>query len=277
MPKDFTYTSQEGNHISISLYGWENFDTQPCLIYLHGFKGFKDWGFVPYAGKYFEERGMSFLAFNFSHNGIGEDGLNFTEVKKFEKNTFSLEISEALEIIQLATHTNFFGKDLRNKLGLIGHSRGGGLAILAGKEAKEVSAVATWAAVSTFERYPKEDRQKWKKKGYQEVKNSRTGQVFKLGLELLDDIEKNGKSRLNILKNVRELKKPLLVLHGQEDETIPFFEAEHINVYADVRQTTLRLIPNAGHTFGAKHPFEGSNPALDELLELTYEFFLEKF
>ncbi|MEZ4849881.1 MAG: dienelactone hydrolase family protein [Bacteroidia bacterium] len=114
-------------------------------------------------------------------------------------------------------------------------------------------------------------------KGYQEVKNSRTGQVFKLGLELLDDIEKNGKSRLNILKNVRELKKPLLVLHGQEDETIPFFEAEHINVYADVRQTTLRLIPNAGHTFGAKHPFEGSNPALDELLELTYEFFQEKF
>ena len=273
MSKDFSYTTQEGNDISITFYPTKDFKSQPCVIYLHGFKGFKDWGFVPYAGEYFAKNGVSFICFNFSHNGIGEDKLNFTEFDKFERNTFSLEVSEALEIIQLAAHTDFFGKDLGGKLGLIGHSRGGGLAILAGKAAPRIQAVSTWAAVSTFDRYNKETRQKWRKQGFLEVRNSRTGQTFKLGLDLLDDVEKNAKSRLHILNTVRELDKPLLILHGQEDETIPFFEAEHLNVYSDPSLGILRLIPNAGHTFGAKHPFEGSNPALEELLELSLNFF----
>jgi len=39
-------------------------------VYVHGFKGFKDWGFVPYIGETFASKGFAFLTFNFSHNGI---------------------------------------------------------------------------------------------------------------------------------------------------------------------------------------------------------------
>ncbi|MEM7368446.1 MAG: dienelactone hydrolase family protein [Bacteroidota bacterium] len=273
MKQDFTYKSQDGHHIEISAYGVDHFGERPCLLYLHGFKGFKDWGFVPFAGEYFVKAGFSFIAFNFSHNGIGADPLAFTELEKFEKNTYLRELKETEELIHLCVHTDFFGMYLKHKLGLIGHSRGGGVALLSGNNSPDVSAVCTWASISTVERFTKQQRETWRKQGYWEVVNSRTKQVFRLGLDMLNEIERFGKSKLNILKAVQDLDRPLLMLHGQEDESVPFFEAEQLNIYADPARARLRLIPNAGHTFGAKHPFEASGKALDEVLDLSADFF----
>lgn len=275
MTKDYTYTTQAGNAIRMTLYGAESFGDQPCILYLHGFKGFKDWGFVPFVGEYFAKNGLSFLAINFSHNGIGRNPLEFTDLDKFEKNTFSLETSEALEIINLVSHTHFFGKDINDKLGVLGHSRGGGIALLASSENDNVAAVATWAAVSTFDRYSKKVKQAWRTKGFMEVKNSRTGQVMRMGMGALNDLEKFGKSALHILNKVRKLEKPLLVVHGREDETVPYHEAEHINIYGDPSQTFLRLIPNTGHTFGSTHPFDEPTEEFEQVLSVTASFFKE--
>ena len=68
------WSFKKGNVLNLTLYGADSFGDHPCLIYLHGFKGFKDWGFVPHAGHFFARNGFSFLTFNFSHNGIGPDG-----------------------------------------------------------------------------------------------------------------------------------------------------------------------------------------------------------
>lgn len=274
MTKDFSYTTSGGHQTDITLYGADNFGDQPAVIYVHGFKGFKDWGFVPYAGEYFAQRGVSFITFNFSHNGIGKDPMNFTEFRLFEKNTFSLEVSEVLEIIHLTTHTNFFGKDLRFKPGIIGHSRGGAIALIAASQAPSVAAVATWSSVSTLDRYTKEDRQKWRKRGYQEVINSRTGQVFKMGIPILDDIEKYARTKLNVLQAVKNYKRPLLIIHGQDDETVPNYEAEHLNIYGDPANTSMSLIPGGSHTFGATHPFSETTPQLEMVLENSLGFFL---
>lgn len=273
MSKEFSYTTRKGHTIKLSLYGEHILGEAPCILYLHGFKGFKDWGFVPYAGRYFAQAGFSFLCFNFSHNGIGAQPDVFTEFDKFQHNTYSLEMEESLEIIHLVSRTNFLGRDLNHPLGLLGHSRGGGIALLAAQQAAEVSAVATWAAVSTIDRVSKKDREVWRKQGFREVVNSRTGQVFRMGMDMLEDIEKYSKTRLHILDASRQLNKPLLLLHGEADESVPYFEAEQINIYADPGNTQFRLIPHAGHTFGARHPFEASTPQLDLVLELTRDFF----
>jgi dipeptidyl aminopeptidase/acylaminoacyl peptidase len=275
MVQHFTYATREGNELPISLYSRDDFGQRPCILYLHGFKGFKDWGFVPHAAHYFVAQGFSFVAFNFSHNGIGEDGETFSEVARFERNTFSLELGEAQEMVRMLAHTNFLGADLRKPLGLLGHSRGGGQAILTAHTSSEVKAVATWAAVSTFDRYGKEAKEAWRKRGFYEVTNSRTGQVFHLSTKLLDDLEAHGRSSLNILEAARNLQKPLLLVHGQGDETVPYFEAEQLNIFAEPRLTTLSLIPKVGHTFDTRHPFDQSNEAFDRVLAQTADFFRE--
>ena len=273
MTKDFSYTTQAGHTVNMTLYGADDFGTQPCLMYIHGFKGFKDWGFVPYAGEYFASNGISFLTFNFSHNGIGPDMLNFTELDKFERNTLSLELAEVGELIRLISDSAYFGQPLRHRLGLIGHSRGGGIALIAAQKYAQISAVASWSAVSSFDRYDKKVRQDWRKRGYHEVTNARTGQAMRMGTAMLDDLDRHGRTSLHILNAVQALRKPLLILHGQDDETVPFFEAEQLNIFARPDVAMLRLIPNTGHTFGAKHPFDGTSEALELALDTSLDFF----
>lgn len=273
MTRDFIYQSKSGDSITLSLYGAEHINKWPLIIYVHGFKGFKDWGFVPYMGEYMSRHGLCVLTFNFSLNGIGEQPDEFTELDKFEANTLTREVNETMEIIKTCTQTDLLGEVVDTKIGLLGHSRGGGIAILAGKKMKEVSAICTWAAVSTFDRYDKKTKQKWREKGFHEVLNKRTGQVFRLGKDLLIDLEKNAKGSLNILDSVRTLEKPFLIIHGHDDETVPFYDAEQLNIYASPELTTLRLIPKTGHTFGTKHPFDTTNEQLELALSTSGEFF----
>lgn len=273
MRQDFQYQTKAGHSIDLSLYGVDSFGERPCILYLHGFKAYKDWAFVPFMASHFVEQGYNCLCFNFSHNGIGADGETFTDFAAFEQNTFSLELSETLEVIHLLAHTDFFGRYLSKPIGLVGHSRGGGLALLAGQQSRDIKAVCSWAAISKFNRYNKAQKEQWKRQGYLEVKNSRTGQIFRLGRKLLDDVEKNHRKHLNVQQAVRDLNKPLLLVHGATDETVPYFEGEELNIFSDPSMSQMSLIPGGTHTFGTKHPFEGSTPAFDLVLKQTTNFF----
>jgi predicted alpha/beta-fold hydrolase len=100
MNNDFILETADKEKLGITVYGIDgSFAGKPCLIYVHGFKGFKDWGFIPFAAEYFAERGFLVITFNFSHNGINGNKLVFTELDKFANNTFSREISELKEVI----------------------------------------------------------------------------------------------------------------------------------------------------------------------------------
>lgn len=273
MRKDFSLKTSLGNTINCSLYARLPFGEQACVIYVHGFKGFKDWAFVPYVAQQFVEAGFAFLAFNFSHNGIGEDMLSFTEESKFEKNTYSLEVSEVQEVIKATCHTDFFGGKAHAGLGLLGHSRGGGMSLLATARQAEIQAVCTWASISSVDRYSKAYMQEWEKKGYTEVVNSRTGQVLRMGENMFKDIKKNGKKSLHILNAVRDINRPFLIIHGQNDTSVPPHEAEQLSIFADASQSQMRMIPNANHTFGAVHPFQQSTEELDLAIGYAQDFF----
>ena len=55
---------------------------RPVVIICHGFKGFKDWGFHPFIGEALAAAGFVAVHINFSHNGVGEDLLEFTELDR---------------------------------------------------------------------------------------------------------------------------------------------------------------------------------------------------
>ena len=269
MKKDFVLISQRNEKIRITTYGLE---TSPCLIYVHGFKGFKDWGFVPYLGEYLSSKGFFVITFNFSHNGIGDSPLEFTELEKFAKNTFSLEVEELNEVIN-AYQFNFFGGNTSKDVGLIGHSRGGAIALLAANKNKDVKAVTVWASVSKLDRYSERQKEEWRKKGVFEVLNTRTNQVMPLYISLLDDIEQNKNGKLSLKKAAGELNKPLLILHGEQDLAVKVDEGKEIFSWANKELVDFYSIKATGHTFDIKHPFEGSNPKFDFVLNKTEEFF----
>lgn len=272
MSKDFILNTARNERLRITAYGFENLQSHACLIFVHGFKGFKDWGFGPYIGEYFGNKGFFVITFNFSHNGVGDKLTEFTELDKFAQNTFSLEIEELSEIIA-AYKNGYFGENLNKRIGLLGHSRGGAISLLTAKQRKDINAVALWSSISTIDRYSEKQKEKWKKNGYFEVFNTRTKQKMKLNLSLLADIEKNRVNSLNLELAVKELKRPLLIAHGEQDLAVPIEEAEQLFEWSDKNLTEFHRIASVGHTFNMKHPFDGSNVQFEELLKITKNFF----
>lgn len=272
MSKNFILETSRKNFIRISAYNHENISNLPCIIIVHGFKGFKDWGFFPFAAKYFANKGFFVLTFNFSHNGVGDNLLDFTELNKFAANTYSLELEELNEIIDNYSK-DFFGEVKNKKIGLLGHSRGGGVSILAAAERNDINSLAVWASISRVDRYNEQQKIRWRKDGFLMVQNARTKQEMKMNVTALDDIEANKDDSLNIKKAVKNLKCPFLIAHGQQDLSVKISEAEDLHNWSDHSYSEIFKIPGTGHTFDVVHPFTGSNSKLDILLDKTTNFF----
>lgn len=273
MVQHLSYSTERGHPMGISLHGAHLSGDAATVVYLHGFKGFKDWGFVPYIGERLAAAGMRMLAMNFSHNGVSErtGSTNFTELEKFRDNTFSLELEEAREVIGKYHAGELLGAKAGQPLALLGHSRGGGIALLAAAH-PAVKAVCTWASVSTFARYPQHVIDLWRQQGYLEVTNARTGQVMQLGYQLHADLQAHIDGKLSVERAVGALAKPLCIVHGTDDEAVPVADAHAIFEWADLAQAELHLVSGAGHTFGAKHPFAGSNAHLEEAIRHSIDF-----
>ncbi|MBS4034937.1 MAG: alpha/beta hydrolase [Ignavibacterium sp.] len=272
MSKDFILKTSRNDILRITAYGMKNLASSPCLIFVHGFKGFKDWGFWNFTSNYFADKNYFVLSFNFSHNGIGDNPSEFTELDKFANNTISLEIDELNELIE-NYRSGFFGKTNNKKFGLLGHSRGGAVSILAASENKAVSALTVWASVAKIDRYTERQKNEWREKGYVEILNARTKQLMRLNVTLLDDIENNKDSSLNLEKALNSIKIPFLIVHGEQDVTVPFKEAEQLYEWSDKNNSEIEIIRSAGHTFNIVHPFSGSNEKFDMVLTKTEKFF----
>jgi pimeloyl-ACP methyl ester carboxylesterase len=113
----------------------------------------------------------------------------------------------------------------------------------------------------------------WRKRGYADITNSRTGQVLQLDTSLLDDVELHGKTKLNIEGAAARIKVPWLIVHGTADETVPSSEAEHLHSLSK-GSSTLRLIEGANHGFAAKHPLTEVPPVLEKVVLETVKFFV---
>lgn len=272
MREDFSFFTSSGNKIRVSLFSDKSRTSKPCLILVHGFKGFKDWGFWPYTAEFFSKNGFNVFSFNFSHNGVGESLTEFDEIEKFAKNTVSLEISELNEVIDKIINSQFYEINCK-ELGIIGHSRGGAVSLLVSSRNKYVKSVALWASISKLDRYTERQKAEWKEKGFLEVLNTRTNQLMRLNVDLLYDIEQNKNTSLNIEWAVKNLNKPLLIVHGEQDLTVPIQEANQIYEWSDKNLTVLKILKATGHTFDVVHPFTGTNKKFEEVLSITLNFF----
>jgi len=245
----------------------------PLLIVCHGFKAFKDWGPFPAIGRRFAEAGFASFVFNFSHNGIGPEPRKFSERDKFYKNTVSLELTDVEELVDavIAGKVGAGAVDPA-RIGIVGHSRGGGVAIVAACERESIKAVAGWSTVGRFDRYSETMKARWRMQGYLGSNSSKSSDPFRIGPALLDDIEANAK-RLDLEEAVRRLKKPLLLVHGSADIPVPLDEASRLFEVSDKSMTKLVVLEGAGHMYGARHPYSHPAPVLEHVIEITTEWF----
>ena len=275
MNQNYSITSSLGGKISITTFGNQDTSQKSCIILVHGFKGFKDWGYAPYLGEYFSNKGHFVITFNFSHNGIGENKFEFTELEKFANNTFTREITELQDVVR-AYQNGEFGLVNNPSIGLIGHSRGGAIALLTASKLQNVRAVSTWGSVATLDRYSERQKENWREKGFFSVMNMRTKQEMRLNISLLEDLEVNKGNSLNIEKAIGELKKPLLIMHGSEDLAVKIDEAKMLFNCSNKETTEFKIVENTGHTFGCVHPFKGTNDKFDFVLKSTLDYFNNK-
>jgi uncharacterized protein len=242
---------------------------RPAIVVVHGFKGFKDWGLWPSLAERLSRAGFSAVTLNLSGSGVDDTG-EFVFPERFGHNTFSAELQDLRRVADALT-AGELGVAPPTTLGLLGHSRGGGTAILFASADPRVAALVTWAAISTVERWPAAERAAWRAAGVHEVKNLRTGQVLPQYTDVLDDIERNADA-LDIEAAAGRMTAPWLIVHGENDEAVALLEGQRLAAAAPPG-TRFLPIEGAGHTFGAAHPWRGATPELERAMEASLAFF----
>lgn len=267
--EEFEVRPPHGDPIRGDVRWSEGTEPESAVVVAHGFKGFKDWGFFPWLAERLARAGHAAVTFNFSLNGIGPSGDRFTELEAFARNTFSRELEDLHQVLDRTARGDLLPAAPR-RTGLLGHSRGGGAAVLVARERDDLDALVTWAAVATFDRWGHEVKRTWREEGRTWIRNERTGQDLPLDVVLLDDLEGN-RDRLDVEGAAREVRAPWLIVHGEEDESVPLEEGERLARAAP--RARFQAVAGAGHTFGATHPFAGPPPALEEAVGATVAHF----
>lgn len=254
---------------------------KPVLLFAHGFKGFKDWGHWHLLFEAIAREGFVCVRFNFSHNGISPPhSTDMVDMVAFQQNTYSRELEDLDRVITWVTGADLIPKseaDLQ-KIGLIGHSRGGPIVLIQTAVDDRIKAVATWASVHGLDYYWKMKGpaflDSWKRKGYDVVINGRTGQEMPVGYGLYEDFIQSGE-KLDVQRVLERLHKPGLIIHGLADLAVPVDDAWQLKKWQPAFR--LELIPGADHVFGGRHPYEKEDlPNASVLLkELTSGFFKE--
>ena len=244
----------------------------PTVVMVHGFLGFKDWAFFPWLADLFAQAGLPAVRFNFSGSGMGaqKDG-PFTQLDAFEKDTITKQVEDLHAVLDALKNGSLApGLPAREKAVLWGHSRGGGICLLAAVDREEVAGIAAWAAISRVNRYFFEMKKAWREKGFHPIESSRTGQALKYSTDLLEDVEKWGAAG-DIPAFLHRLDVPVLFIHGTQDDSVKPDESESLAALHP--RSSLAILAEANHKFNASHPFTGPPPVLLDAAARTLRFY----
>jgi dienelactone hydrolase len=241
---------------------------RPAVFVVHGFKGFKDWGMFPALAERVARAGFTAVSFNLSGSGVDQQG-EFSQEQRFAQNTWTIELEDIARVMNGAERGDL-GFAPTSRFGMVGHSLGGGAAILLAARDPRIKALATWAAVSKPNRWESQVEQ-WRADGRIDIVNSRTGQVLPMYVDRLEDIESNAEG-LDIRAAAARVMVPWLLLHGTGDASVPIEEGEALAQAAVQHSARAIFYDGANHTFGAVHPFAGFTAELAQAVDETVKW-----
>lgn len=205
--------------------------------------------------------GFTAVSFNFSGSGVA-DGDQFTDLDRWEHQKPSNDLAD------LGIVLDHFAAEGAGWFGLVGHSRGGGLAVLRAGSDPRVKSLVTWAGIDDFLRWPAEDIARWRREGKIDVVNQRTGQVLTIGRDALDDIDQHP-AELDIMAAAGRVRVPWLIVNGDADPVVTLDVAERLKAASGSPRTELLPVAGGDHVFGSRHPWRGATPEFDLALDHT--------
>lgn len=241
---NFTLTTARGPLI----YATAHTPSQPRGLFIccHGFKGYKDYSFFPLLCNTIAKNGIKAIRFNFSHSGVTDDFSSFSQLELFSKDTYSKQIDDLSRVV--VQHRG------RMPVVIFGHSRGGITASLFCSQQPTSSTVAGLIMASSPHKaiwIDQETENLLRSQGEITVESSRTGQQLKLTSKWINEVDENP-YQYDPLEAVSRLKCPVLVLHGDADDTVPRNSADELARRA--RTASLRVIQGANHTYRCPNP-----------------------
>lgn len=272
---NFAIEAPKGNPIEAEIFYPTNPQKLlPIIPIVHGFTGFKNWGFIPYIAQALEQNDFAAVTFNFSHDGIQEDRDWVVHTKIFEQNTISLEVEDLRLLVTSIKNGLIIPKFIQKllnteKISLIGQSLGGAVSLIYSAKYGNIDKIVMLGSVGTLFRYTKRQIQEWEKSGFLEFINSRTGQTLRISYTYIQDIYQNDYKLENYLRSINI---PVLYIHGSEDVTVPLSEIQDLFRKSANPLASLEVIRNTGHTFGIEHPFTKPTTALTKAIQKTINF-----
>lgn len=255
--RNLTWKGSREKPLILDAFWPEGTEKLPVVLFAHGYKGFKDWGAWDLFGKKIAEAGFLFIKFNFSFNGgTLEQPVDFPDLEAFGNNNYSTEVGDISRMMDFIYQSNILPRVRieEENTTLIGHSRGGGMAILAAGLDDRINKLVTLASISDLVRRQPTGAllERWKINGVSHVMNKRTKQQMPHFYQMHEDYMENIHI-FDIPMMARKLSIPWLIIHGTSDEVVDFSEAEELRSFND--KSEFEAMEGVNHVFGAKHPW----------------------
>jgi uncharacterized protein len=235
----------------------KNNKKKPVVVFSHGFKSFKDWGTFNLLAEYFAVKGLIFIKFNFPFSGTTLDNpMQITDIDSFRKNNYKIELDNLKEMVDWVVSQKTIPEEEidKSEIYLMGHSRGGDISILEAATDPRVKKVVSWSAFADMDEIMNEcEPEKWEKDGVRFTPDRLTGQPLPMDYSIYSEYLKY-KDLLNIRQAVTNIKIPLMVVHGTEDETIAFEDGLKMKEWNT--KIELSILPLVNHIYGGHHPYE---------------------
>jgi pimeloyl-ACP methyl ester carboxylesterase len=233
----------------------------PLAVLCHGFRSYKDWGFMPFLAARLGSEGIPTIAFNFSGSGVADSSGAFAEPERFRRNTYAAELEDLRRVLRWAEDR--LGP---RAVGLAGHSRGGAIALIHAVLDPRVRAVALLATPRAIGIWPEEYYRSWERGEDAVFLDFRTGKPLRLGPQYRADIDELG-DRCDVTRAMSALRVPVLIVQGDRDRQVTIEEARALATAGAANLTELTVIRGAGHGFQAGDVIRRTPPQLLEMAD----------
>jgi len=219
-----------------------------AVICCHGMESNKESEKLVALSRRLAERGILALRFDFACAGESSG--------KFEEITYSGEVED------LRAAFNLMLRYPVQKIGILGSSMGGTVALLFAAEETKVASLVTIAAPLHPEKITeklltREEVQDWRRSGFFIYHGRR------INVALLDDLE-----RIHVIEAARKISCPTLIIHGDADETVPVKDAYELHALLQGPKK-IRILDSADHRLSDPVMLEA---ALDESLNWMTQY-----